>query len=487
MSRAASSPLAALGPLAASAIALAAVAGVSWLSAALLPVLGLTSAALLFLLPVLLAASVGGVGPGLVAALGGAAAYNFFLLEPRYTFRVHELENLVSVFVLGAVAIVTSRLATRLKAREAEALERARCSDEAAALAAVLAEGAPGPALTAGIAWLTERYGAIRLLDEAEAAGGDGALSSLDQAAAGWALHNRDWTGHGTEIMPAAEWTFFPLAPKNRLGAPVAAIARPATGTTRSEAELEHLAQLCLLLGQCRDRAELETALRGRAVLEESERLRRTFLASLAHDFRTPLTVITGRLEQLGATSAEAREALEAARRLDRTMSDLLGAARIEEGSLVPRIESVDPVDAVAAACAGLAVPEGVRLERRVPADLPFVAADPVLLGHVLVNLIDNALRHARGVVTIAGAARGTGVMLTVEDDGPGIPEAERARVFERFARLEGSDRAGSGLGLAIVRGFAEAMGMTVTLDESPLGGARFALILPPSRGAAAP
>ena len=93
--------------------ALLAVALVTWMAASQLPLLGLASAALLFLLPVLLAAVRGGLGPGLVAALGGAACYNFFLIEPRYTLQVHRLDNLVSVFVLGAVALVTSRLRRR--------------------------------------------------------------------------------------------------------------------------------------------------------------------------------------------------------------------------------------------------------------------------------------------------------------------------------------------------------------------------------------
>ena len=87
----------------------------------------------------------------------------------------------------------------------------------------------------------------------------------------------------------------------------------------------------------------------------EEDRLRRALLSSLAHDFRTPLTVITGQLELLARTQPDAAEALQAARRLDRTMADLLGAARIEAGSLTPRIETVDLIDAVSAACASVA------------------------------------------------------------------------------------------------------------------------------------
>lgn len=465
--------------------ALVALAAIAWLTSALLPVLGLASAALLFLLPVLLAASRGGVGPGLVAALAGAAAYNYFLLEPRFTFRVHELENLVSVFVLGAVAVVTSRLATRLMTREAEANARASASGEAAALSAILASGPAGEALSAGIDFLAAHYGAIRLVESGGLAPGDAAFSSLDHSAAAWALHNGDMTGHGTETMPAADWTFVPLTPKNRGDSAVAAIARPADGGLRSAMDLAQLQQLCLLLGQCRDRARLEDERRERELLEQRDRLRRTFLASLAHDFRTPLTVIGGRLELLARSNPEALDALVAARRLDKMMNDLVGAARIEEGSLAAVPESLDLVDAVSAACDDLPLPAGVTLGRAIPADLPFVKADPVLLHHVLANLVDNALRHARSEVVVSASAGDGRVVIDFSDDGPGVPEEERERIFERFSRLEGSDRAeGSGLGLAIVKGFADAMAATVAVSESARHGACFSLALPIAEGA---
>ena len=465
--------------------ALLAVGAVAWLTAALLPMLGLASAALLFLLPVLLAAARGGLGPGMVAALGGAAAYNFFLLEPRYTFRIHQLDNLISAVVLVAVAIVTSRLATRLMAREAEARARAQASDEAAALATELGAGPPAQALQAGLALLRRRHGEIRIVTADQLTRPDAGLSALDLSAAAWAMHNGDLTGHGTETMAAADWTFVPLAPRIQPEGAVAALARPADGSNRTAVELEHIAQLGLLLGQCRDRAALEQERQERELLEERDRLRRTLLSSLAHDFRTPLTVITGQLELLARSQPDVAEALTAARRLDRTMADLLSAARIEAGSLAPRIEPVDLVDAVGAACAAVALPPGRQLDRAIPADLPFVAADPVLLHQVLANLLDNALRHARARVIIGAGRDDGGVVLTVDDDGPGIPVADRAAVFERFTRLDGTDRTqGSGLGLAIVKGFAEAMGMTVAISDAPGGGARITLRLPLPKGA---
>ncbi|MBA4354613.1 MAG: sensor histidine kinase, partial [Novosphingobium sp.] len=327
------------------------VTAIAWLTSALLPSLGLASAALLFLLPVLLGATRGGIGPGLLAALAGAGAYNFFLIEPRYTFRVHQPDNLVSVFVLVAVALVTSRLATRLMAREAEALDRAQASDDAAALSAMLATGSPDAGLANAIAHLSGRFGDLRLFDEAALTEVDACLSPLDLSAAAWAIHNGDPTGHGTTIMPASDWTFLPLTPKSRSEGTVAAFARPSDGHIRPAAQVRQLGQLSLLLGQCRDRVALEQERHEREALEERDRLRRTFLASLAHDFRTPLTVIAGRLELLAAQSPEARDALLATQALERMMADLLGAARIESGTLAPVIEQLDLVDAASAAC----------------------------------------------------------------------------------------------------------------------------------------
>jgi two-component system, OmpR family, sensor histidine kinase KdpD len=461
-----------------SLVPLAGVAAITALTAWLLPRLGLASASLLFLLPVLVSAMRGGVVPGLIATFAGTAAYNFFLLEPRYTFRVHQVDNLVSVFVLGAVAIVTSRLANRLLAREAEANERAEASATAARLATTLSADPPDRALQDGLAFMTASFGEALLIDEQDLAADEAALSSLDRGAASWALHNGDRTGHGTGTMAAAEWTFVPLHPRNRSDQVVLALARPANGSTRGDEQIRQIGDLCLLLGQCRDRARLFEERRERELVEARDRLRQTMLASLAHDFRTPLTVISGQLEQLAVTNEQAQEALRAARRLERTMADLLGLARLEDGSLVVRSESLDPVDVAATALERMTPPAGMALRSEVATDLPFVAGDAVLLQHVLVNLLDNAMWHARSAVLLRVRAVGDIVEFSVEDDGSGIAPGDRDRLFERFTRIEGSDRTeGSGLGLAIVKGFADAMGMQVKIADAEPTGARFSLL----------
>ena len=460
------------------------VAAVAWLTSAAFARLGLASCALLFLLPVLFASARGGIGPGLFAALAGAAAYNFLLLPPVFSFRVHGADNVISVVVLAAVALVTSRLATRLKAREADALTRAEASGEAAELSALLSSGDAESASERGVGWLAAHYGAALQLDQASLTEEGAGLGSLDLSAAAWALHNGDATGHGTAIMPAAEWSFIPLAPRGRTNEHLLAIARPSGGATRSETQLAHLRELALLLGQANDRAAREREQRERERIEQSDRLRRTLLASLAHDFRTPLTVITGQLAALSGNSAEAGEALRAARRLDRTIEDLLAAARLEEGSLAPAYENLDLVDAVAGAAEAVVLPPRIVLEREIAPDLPFVRVDPVLLHHVLLNLVDNAARHAKARVDVTARTESGRVLLSVSDDGEGIPEAERARIFERFARIEGSDRReGAGLGLSIVKGFADAMGIAVEVTAAASGGACFTLALPQAAG----
>ncbi len=458
-----------------------AVSAVAAVTSVWLPVLGLASSALVFLLPVLLVAARGNVGPAMVTAACGALAYNFFLVPPRYTFRVHSLDNLVSVFVLFAVALVTSRLATALKIREAEAEARAAASAQSAQFSALLGRGEAREAIEAALRWLAAEYGEARIMPSEPLPGEGDGFSTLDLSAAAWAGHNGDCTGHGTAVMPASDWTFLPLSPRRQSPSGIFAVARPADGSTRLEDELAQLRELARLLGQARDRLSLEQERQARERLEGRDALRRALLASIAHDFRTPLTVVIGELAELAGNGVEAPGALAEARRLDRMMDDLIGAARLDSGPLLPNLEAVDLVDVVTDAIVFLgSVPAQIRLEQAISADLPLVKADPVLLRHVLINLVDNAIRHARANVSIGAATEAGVVILTVVDDGPGIADADKTHVFERFTRIEGNDRCGgSGLGLAIVKGFADAMDMTVNIGTAAIGGALFRVSIP--------
>jgi two-component system sensor histidine kinase KdpD len=168
-----------------------------------------------------------------------------------------------------------------------------------------------------------------------------------------------------------------------------------------------------------------------------------------------------------GAKNPELVATIEAeAGKLERYISNLLDMARVETGAVKLRIEPVDLVDSVAAALRDLRMSLSDRkISVELPNDVPLVRADPQLLHHCLINLIDNAAQHSgpEGAINIGAANTKGEVRLTIEDEGPGLPQ-ERERALDTFMRIEGSDRkGGAGLGLAIVKAFSEAMGVKVT------------------------
>jgi len=212
----------------------------------------------------------------------------------------------------------------------------------------------------------------------------------------------------------------------------------------------------------------------------------RRFVADASHELRTPLTAIRGQLEVLARNERPSAEdvrrveatAMKEMRRLERLVDDLLALARLDEGvGPATRAVAVEPLLRELAE----ALP-GVAELGPVPAGS--VRVDPDMIAQVVRNLLANARRHAgpTGRVLLAAAGSGDRLTVTVDDDGPGIPEAERERVFARFQRHgEARDRAsgGSGLGLAIAREIVLAHGGRIWIERSPLGGARVAFELP--------
>ena len=204
----------------------------------------------------------------------------------------------------------------------------------------------------------------------------------------------------------------------------------------------------------------------------------RAFVADAAHELRSPLTSMRTQLEVARAHPRQAdwdetsEGVLADVERLTRLVDDLLLLARLDDGSRAPR--RTDPIDLRSLAATAVRRP-GNRVEISVEAaDAPVLAAaDADAMARVLENLLSNAEWHARTCVTVTTARADGWAVLTVGDDGPGIPAAERSRVFERFARLDASrsqDSGGSGLGLAIVRQLVQASGGTVELEDADPG-----------------
>jgi signal transduction histidine kinase len=239
----------------------------------------------------------------------------------------------------------------------------------------------------------------------------------------------------------------------------------------------------------------LVVTLRGTEARRRTERSHAELIATVAHELRSPLTSVKGFTATLLAkwerfTEDQKKLMLETvdadANRVTRLIAELLDISRIDSGRLEVRRQPVDIVAAVrhhvdAHVAAGA---PAERFAVRVVGPLPALWADPDKVDQILGNLLENAVRHGEGTVTIdigtssATPERGwTGTEVTVSDEGPGIPEESMSRVFTRFWR--GSKRGGTGLGLYIVKGIVEAHGGSIRVGRAPGGGAEFRFILP--------
>jgi signal transduction histidine kinase len=221
--------------------------------------------------------------------------------------------------------------------------------------------------------------------------------------------------------------------------------------------------------------------------LEQAQVRQRRLVADASHELRSPVATIRQHAEVALAHPGRASAAELAATvlaedlRLQRLTEDLLLLTRADEQSLALRRRPVDLDDLVFEEAGRLRDATGLRVDTTA-VSAGRVAGDAAGLRRVLRNLGDNASRHARERVALSVAERDATVVLAVDDDGPGIPDADRERVFERFVRLDGArarDDGGSGLGLAIVAELVAAHGGTVVAAAGPLGGARVEVTLP--------
>ena len=458
----------------------------------------ITNIGLLFLIPVMVAATRYGLRTGLFTGIVSSLAYNFFFIPPLYTFTIQDPQNLITVLVLLGVAIVMSQLAARVRS-QADLAQRSASQNSALAgfarsLTTTTDREELGQILCAEVRRLLDVDTVLLLPGEdglvlAAAVPPEDRLEAIEQAAASWAFDHRQPAGRGSDTLTASDWLFHPLyAGDHVLG--VFGLARAEGG---DPIRSDHLPLLLSLLDQAAlalERIGLEAEMATITQLKVRDRLRAALLSSVSHDLRTPLTTILGSIAELKrskTTDPVLVESIQAeAERLNRFVANLLDMARIEAGALQLSLEPVDLTDAVATAAHDLRQQlEGHAIKLDVSPELPLIRLDAQLFHHCLINLLENAGKYAEPgtPITVSARRQRDGITLSVIDRGPGLPPGDEARVFETFTRLEGSDRkGGTGLGLAIVKGFAEAMGLTVSAAnmEDP-SGACFVIRFPES------
>jgi two-component system sensor histidine kinase KdpD len=319
------------------------------------------------------------------------------------------------------------------------------------------------------------------------------ALIEIDRGAAEWAVAHSEPAGSGTGTLPASWWLFAPLGTSQR---PLAVIGLN-LGAKRATLTPEQRRLFFSMRDQAAtalERILLTEDVKRAQLMSESDRLRSALLSSVSHDLRTPLASIIGSattLKELGDSASQSarRELmttiLEEAQRLNRFVQNLLDMTRLGYGALTPRSDWCELRELIGRARERLEQPLREHpLDVTIATEAEFVYADPALLEQVVVNILDNAAKFSPpgSRVEISASVLADDIMIAVTDEGPGIPPAERERVFDMFYRVRDRDqrRPGTGLGLAICKGFVEAMGGRIMVRSGRDGhGARIEIALP--------
>jgi two-component system sensor histidine kinase KdpD len=312
----------------------------------------------------------------------------------------------------------------------------------------------------------------------------------VDPGIAQWALDHNDAAGLSTDTLPAARALYVPLKAPLRIRG-VLAVVPHAPGWMPNPEQRRLLETSAALIAIALERIHFITVAQNALVHMESERLRSSLLSALSHDLRTPLTVLAGLADSLGMAGpelpqaqAEIAEAIrEEALRTSVLVSNLLDMTRLQTGNVLLNREWQPLEEVVGVAIqsrAALLARHTIRVE--LPADLPLLQFDTILMERVFCNLLENAAKHTPpgSEITISARSDGEWVEITVADNGPGLPAGAEDAIFEKFARGKSETSAsGMGLGLSIVRAIVEAHHGTVRAGNRPQGGAAFVVRLP--------
>src|SRR5271166_2008866 len=470
------------------AAALASVACAVGVGEVLTALLKLPNLSMIFLTAVLFSGGLFGTRAAVIASFASFVAYNFFFIEPIYTFTVAQPQELFALLIFLAVAVLTGSLAGRVRDQREGVIKNAEVMESVYDYSRKLSgASSEDDVLWAAAAHMHATFGGRIVLLVAEgddlqihaAWPPDVQLDAAALSAARWAQQKKEPAGWGTGTLPRIGFQFRPLVAAR---GPIAVCGfEPESHDQPISAEDERA--LTAILDQTAialDRALLAQEAVKAAAMQENEKVRDALLASLSHDLRTPLSGIAGAATSLRALgdkmSAEERLELlssieEETARLSRFVSNLLDMSRIEAGNLKVNRDLVEVADVVQGAVerSRKAFPkQPVRVS--LAPDLPYVRGDDKLLEQVLFNLLDNAHKYAGdGGATVHGRKDGGDVVLSVTDEGPGVKPADLERIFEKFYRGGRADgrKPGTGLGLSICRGLVEAMGGTI-VAQSP-------------------
>ncbi|KQP47570.1 DUF4118 domain-containing protein [Pseudorhodoferax sp. Leaf274] len=470
----------------------AASVAVTLLATPLSGVLELTNIVMLFLLGVVGVAWRFGRGPAAFAAALNVLAFDFFFVQPAFSFAVSDVQYLLTFAVMLGVGLLVGQLTAGLRFAASVSASRERRAHSLFELTRELSAALEsGQVAALGAAAVQRHFGGEALVlvaDQAER------LRLPAQPPAGFDASVADWTwrqaqpaGLATATLAAQPWHYVPLqAPMRVRGVLALRPAQPRWLLIPEQAQqLDTLArQIAIAIERVH---YVEVAQQAQLDIE-SERLRNALLNALSHDVRTPLTALIGLAESLrslpAAEQVQAAGAIVAqAHALHALVGNLLDMARLENDMHLRRDwQSVEEAVGAAIRAAQPAL-QGLAVQTALPADLPLVEFDAVLMERVLVNLLENAARYGAPPIVISAQALPQALQLAVRDHGPGLPPALRGReqqLFDKFTRGQAeSATPGVGLGLAICKAIVQAHGGEIAASDAAGGGAEFRITLP--------
>jgi two-component system sensor histidine kinase KdpD len=464
--------------------------------------------ALLYLLPVLFSAVWWGRWPSYITAILSVLIFDFLFVPPVLTFTVMDARYLWSFiiflvisFVIGGRTEMLRREVRLTRQREKSIRTLYEFSRQIAAIidiqqiartfvqhtgaamernTVLLLPGDSGKLAVVGWHEVGKQAGQL----------GQTILPESEYAVASWVMANGQVAGRSTETLPGADFLFVPLIVEKRTVG-VFGIDLGQQKITQEERQLIYawagLAAIAV------ERGNLSEAARQAELLKESDQLRTALFNSVSHELRTPIAEIGAAVSALLDAgvhySQEIRQELletvkDSTHRMERVVANLLDTARLESGLLTLKVDWCDIEDIVGAAIRRMGeLTQKHTVQTSVAPELPLLRADCVLLEHVLVNLMDNAVKYssAGSTILISAKQKNQDIVVSIQDSGIGIPEQDTTKIFDKFYRVQHQTVkvAGTGLGLSICKSIVEAHGGKIWAKNAPGGGAIIFFALP--------
>lgn len=450
---------------------------------------------MLFLLVVVLSAVRWGRGPGAWAALLSVLLFDFYFVPPRNSFSVNDTQYLFTFSLMLGVALVCGQLTARLRHEARVAAERERRAGALARLArdlsgALTQEQVTQIALTT-ISGVFDAQTGLLVPDADERLQlAPGSEAQIDTSVGRWSMEHGQMAGHGTDTLAAAPALYVPLmAPVRSRGVLVLQLRAPQRLRVPEERRLLEAcaSQIALAL----ERVHFVEVAQQTQIAMEGERMRNTLLSAVSHDLRTPLTGILGAAQAAlpHAPQGPAHHMLvqirNQAQALQQLVDNLLAMARLQQGGVQLKREWLPVDELVGSALAQMRERLAAHaLQTSLPADLPLLQLDAVLMERVLVNLLDNAIKYTPEgtTITVAASVADGDCVLSVQDAGPGLPvHLSAEQLFEPFTRGQAESAVfGMGLGLALAQRIVQAHGGRLRVAQAEPGpGTIFSVHLP--------